>query len=107
VVTAAASFVDLQIAFVFGLVLFVATIAFGVVGLGLASTTTMLTLLNRTALGVYVVKLPIRMRATANTMAFNARGTGKLLSIDKRHAWKITAESGRGRLDAIGRMICR
>ena len=47
------------------------------------------------------------MRATANTMAFNARGTGKLLSIDKRHAWKITAESGRGRLDAIGRMICR
>ena len=42
----------LRVALVFAFVLFVTTIAFGVVGLGLAGTSTMLALLDRTTLGV-------------------------------------------------------
>jgi len=47
------------VVFAFVLVLFVAAFAFGVVGLGLASTTTMLALLDRTTLGVDMMQLAI------------------------------------------------
>jgi hypothetical protein len=47
------------VVFAFVLVLFVAAFAFGVVGLGLASTTTMLALLDRTTLRVDMMQLAI------------------------------------------------
>ena len=51
----------LRVALVFELVLvlFVAAVAFGVVGLGLARTTTVLALLDRTTLGVDMVQFAI------------------------------------------------
>lgn len=50
-------YLTLRVALVFAfvLVLFITTIAFGVVGLGLAGTSTMLALLDRTTLGVDVM----------------------------------------------------
>lgn len=48
-----------RIAFVFGSVLLIATIALGVMRLGLAGTTTVLALLDRATLGVDVVQLAI------------------------------------------------
>jgi hypothetical protein len=49
----------LGIALVFELVLFVATVAFGVVGVGLASAATVLALLDGATLGVDVVQFAI------------------------------------------------
>jgi hypothetical protein len=55
---AASEKLTLQVVLVL-LVLLVTAVALGVVGLGLASTTAMLALLDRTTLGVDVMELPI------------------------------------------------
>lgn len=59
------------VAFVLGLLLPVATVALGVVGLGLARAATMLALFYWTPLGVDVVKFTFAMVATAHSMAFD------------------------------------
>jgi hypothetical protein len=71
--------------FAFVLVLFITTVAFGVVGLGLAGTTTVLALLDRTTLGVDMMQLAISMSAAAHTVAFDARGTRPFFAVYHGH----------------------
>jgi hypothetical protein len=117
----------LRVALVFELVFLVATIALGVMRLGLARTTTVLALLDGTTLGVDVVKFAIYMArvspcvphvidaasvlwhtsvsAAAHSMALDAGRASPLFSIDDRHTGAFTAEDGRRRwLEAVERV---
>jgi len=93
----AAVVVSLRVAFVLVqvLVLLVATIALGVVGLGLARTATVFALLDGTTFGVDVVQIAISVVATAHSMALDAGRASPFLAIDNRHTGAITAECGR------------
>jgi hypothetical protein len=98
------------------LVLLVATVAFGVVGLGLARTATVFALLDGAALWVDMVQIaiwskalalsavvvsrsvegPTSVIATAHSVTLDAGRASPFFAIDNRHTGVATAECGRG-----------
>jgi hypothetical protein len=118
---------DITLVFDLLLVFLVATVALGVVRLGLARTTTVLALLDGTTLGVDVVQLTIcratistdfahvvsdgsvekhtAVGAAAHSVTLDAGRASPLLSIDNRHSVEVTAGCGRRRqLEAVERL---
>jgi hypothetical protein len=89
---------SLRLAFVLVrvLVLLVATVAFGVVGLGLARTATVFALLDGAALWVDMVQIAISVIATAHSVTLDAGRASPFFAIDNRHTGVATAECGRG-----------
>lgn len=126
-VTGAVLTLRVALVFVLFLVLLVATVALGVVGLGLARAATVLALLDRTTLGVDVVQFAVcggeslasrscmtagtharasrrtMVCASAHTVALDAGLACVFLAIDNRHAGECTADCGR----RSGRAVCR
>jgi hypothetical protein len=109
------------------LVFLVATVALGVVRLGLARTTTVLALFDRATLGVDMVQLTIcratissgfahvvsdgsvekhtAVGAAAHAVTLDAGRASPLLPMNNRHSVEVTAECGRRRqLEAVERL---
>lgn len=91
----AGTVMSLRVALVFVLVLLLATIALGVVRLGLARAATVLALLDGATLGVDVVQFALIVVTTAHSMALDAGRASPLFAIDYRHSVTVTAECGR------------
>lgn len=89
------------------LVFLIATVAFGVVRLGLASTATVLALLDWATLGVDVVQFAIIVSAAAHSVTLDTGRASPFCAVDDRHSAAVTAECGRRRwLAAAEREEC-
>jgi len=77
------------------LVFFVAAVALGVMRLGLARTTAVFTLLDRTALGIDMMQFSITVGAAAHAVTLDAGLARIFLAVDNRHSGVVTADCGR------------